>query len=167
MPAINSRSERGSVQLAELSLLAAVRGPPNPRSPCQKIERSGLESLFHRRGTGSSNPSFGSLIKSKNTRFSAILGEGRNEFCPQFCPHKEGIKGPGSHDRGCAGRPRLRRQAAVAPGRPQQFTHGTAIGCCCGRSRPFLTRSTYSVTPAVSLLAFCIIRDISRSVSGE
>jgi len=31
MPAINSRSERGSVQLAELSLLlAAVRGPPNP-----------------------------------------------------------------------------------------------------------------------------------------
>jgi len=31
MPAINSRSEQGSVQLAELSLLlAAVRGPPNP-----------------------------------------------------------------------------------------------------------------------------------------
>jgi transposase len=31
MPAINSRSERGSVQLAELSLLvAAVRGPPKP-----------------------------------------------------------------------------------------------------------------------------------------
>jgi hypothetical protein len=58
MPAINSRSERGSVQLAELSLLlAAVRGPPNPRAACQKVERSRLESLFHRRGTGSSNPS--------------------------------------------------------------------------------------------------------------
>jgi len=52
MPAINSRSERGSVHLAELSLLlAAVRGPPNPRSACQKVERSRLESLFHRRGT--------------------------------------------------------------------------------------------------------------------
>jgi hypothetical protein len=37
MPAINSRSERGSVQLAELSLLlAAVRGPPNPPVPLPK-----------------------------------------------------------------------------------------------------------------------------------
>jgi hypothetical protein len=43
MPAINSRSERGSVQLAELSLLlAAVRGPPNPpvRLPKGRTEPS-------------------------------------------------------------------------------------------------------------------------------
>jgi hypothetical protein len=36
MPAINSRSERRSVQLAELNLLlAAVRGSPTPRSASQ------------------------------------------------------------------------------------------------------------------------------------
>jgi hypothetical protein len=67
MPAINSRSERGSVQLAELRLLlAAVCGPPNPRSACQKVERSRLESLFHRRGTGSSNlsPSSGESVQT-------------------------------------------------------------------------------------------------------
>ena len=43
MPAIHSRSERGSVQLAELSLLlAAVRGTPNPpvRLPKGRSERS-------------------------------------------------------------------------------------------------------------------------------
>jgi hypothetical protein len=55
MPAINSCSERRSVQLTELNLLlAAVRGSPPPRSASQKVERSSLESSFHRRGTWSS-----------------------------------------------------------------------------------------------------------------
>ena len=32
-------------------------GRRTPRSACQKVDQSGLESLSHRRGTGSSNPS--------------------------------------------------------------------------------------------------------------
>ena len=44
MPATNSRSERRSVQLAELNLLlAAVRGSPNLRSAAQKVEWRRLE----------------------------------------------------------------------------------------------------------------------------
>jgi hypothetical protein len=43
------------------------------------------------RGTGSSNPSVGSLDSSKNTRDSAILGKTTKGFCPRFCP-REGTK---------------------------------------------------------------------------
>ena len=46
-------------------------------------------------GNDGSNPTFGSHSLSKNARFSAILGESRNEFCPRFCPQKDAQK-PGA-----------------------------------------------------------------------
>ena len=46
------------------------------------------------RGTGSSNPTLGSLGLSKNARDSAILSDQINEFCPRFCPRRKAIKRP-------------------------------------------------------------------------
>ena len=59
-------------------------------------------------GTASSNPTLGSFGLSKNTRYSAILGERTNAFCPRFCPREEGKIVSKKGDQG-------RRASALAP----------------------------------------------------
>jgi hypothetical protein len=71
------------------------------------------------RGTGSSNPSLGSLAPSKNARNSAIIGKATKGFCPRFCPRQTKLRPEAGAVRqpeeGCAGRPRLRQQARIVP----------------------------------------------------
>ena len=56
---------------------------------------SGELSASEVRGTNNSNPTLCSFSLSKNTRYSGILGDQINAFCPRFCPQRKAIKDPG------------------------------------------------------------------------
>ena len=72
----------GGLSVAErpASVIGALNSPHD--------KRQSLKTKPISRGTESSNPSVGSLVSSKNTRDSAILGKPTKGFCPRFCPEK-------------------------------------------------------------------------------
>ena len=67
-----------------------IDGGMQPKPAIFALSRACIE-----RGTGSSNPTLGSFVLSKNTWDSAIVGDQINAFCPRFCPRKKAIKEPG------------------------------------------------------------------------